>query len=112
MKLMKCVALTALMGLMAGCGHGYEGEFQAKTSNEMVNSFMGSAGDQKLEIGSDYIEAQGQRTEFDEIFVRESGDQKYLVFKDGKAEEAWKIVDEDTLIQSNGFMDVTLVRVK
>lgn len=114
MKLIKYASIVALIGTLVGCGHGYEGEYQSKagSSNEFMNAFAGAAGSQKIVIGSDYIESQGQRTEFDDIFVRESGEESYLVFKDSESEEAWKIVDEDTLLQGNGFMNVKLVRVK
>jgi len=83
MKLIKYASIVALLGTLVGCGHGYEGEYQSKTgsSNEFMNAFAGAAGSQKIVIGSDYIESQGQRTEFDDIFVRESGGESYLVFK-------------------------------
>lgn len=115
MKLIKYASILALVGALTGCGgHGYEGEYESKagSSNEFMNAFAGSAGSQRIEIGSDYIESQGQRQEFDDIFVRESGKEKYLVFKNEKSEEAWKIIDDDTLMQGNGLMNVKLVRVK
>ena len=115
MKLIKYASMLALVGALAGCGgHGYEGEYESKagSSNEFMNAFAGSAGSQRIVIGSDYIESQGERIDFDDIFVRKSGNEKYLVFKDEESEEAWKILDDDTLMQGNGLMNVKLVRVK
>lgn len=113
MKFIKAATVIALATLITACGHGFEGEFESKvkSSNEMANALLGAMGKQKLTIGSDYIESQGQRKEMDEIFVRESGDTKYLVFKSGNAEEAMKIVDNDTLEQDAGFMKVQFVRI-
>ncbi|MCG9697195.1 hypothetical protein [Shewanella sp. Isolate11] len=113
MKLIKYASLVALMGMLVGCGHGYEGEYQSKagSSNELFNALADAAGSQTIVIGSDYIESQGERTTFDDIFVRQSGSQSYLVFKDKGSEEAWKIVDKDTLLQGNTFMNIKLVRV-
>ena len=114
MKLFKYASMLALIGILIGCGHGYEGEYETKagSSNEFMNAFAGNIGGQKVVIGSDYIESEGQRTEFDEIFVRESGGESYLVFKDKESEEAWKIIDKETLMQGNGLINVKLVRVK
>lgn len=115
MKLIKFALILAFVGALAGCGdHGYEGEYEIKagSSNEFVDAFASLAGPKRIVIGADYIESQGQRREFDDIFVRESGKEKYLVFKDDKSEEAWKILDDDTLMQGNGLMNVKIVRVK
>ncbi|WP_156309877.1 hypothetical protein [Vibrio nereis] len=115
MNFIKFASVAALAGALVGCGgHGYEGEYQTKagSSNEFMNAFAGSVGAQNLVIGSDYIESEGERHEFEEIFVRESGTDKYLVFKEEGSEEAWKILDEDTLMQGNGLMNIKLVRIK
>lgn len=106
--------MLALIGALIGCGHGYEGEYESKmgSSNEFANAFAGSAPSTSVVIGSDFIESEGQRTEFDEIFVRESGKENYLVFKDKESEDVWKIIDKDTLMQGNGLMNVKLIRVK
>lgn len=114
MRLIKYASMIALICALVGCGHGYEGEYQSKagSSNEFMNAFAGVAGSQKVVVGSDYIESQGQRKEFDDIFVREAGGEKFLVFKGKDFEEAWKIVDKDTLLQSNGFMNIKLVRIR
>lgn len=114
MKLIKYAFIVALVGTLVGCGHGYEGEYKLKagSSNEFMNAFAGATGEKKIIIGSDYLESQGQRTEFDDIFVRESGEESYLVFKDSESEEAWKILDKDTLLQGNDLVNFKLVRVK
>lgn len=115
MRLGKCASMLAIAVLMSGCGgHGYEGEYESKadSSIDFMNAYAGSIGSQRIVIGSDYIESQGNRLEFEKIFVRQAGKEKYLVFKDGKAEEAWKILDDGTLMQGNEFMEVRLVRVR
>jgi hypothetical protein len=114
MKLMKYMSVLTLSGVLAGCGgHGYEGEYEGKagSSNEFMNALAGSAGSSKIVIGSDFIESQGQRQNFNDIFVRQSGSGKYLVFKDDKSEEAWKILDKKTLMQGNELANVKLVRI-
>ncbi|MDD1621131.1 MAG: hypothetical protein LUQ11_06585 [Methylococcaceae bacterium] len=113
MKLKK-ILLLGLAVILAGCGHGYEGEYkaQAGSANELLDAFAKVTGETTLVIGPDYTDSNGLRTQFKEIFVRESGSEKYLVFKkeDG-SEEAWKIADKDTLIQGGGLLSVTLKRV-
>ncbi|MCV6613871.1 MAG: hypothetical protein OIF35_02760, partial [Cellvibrionaceae bacterium] len=105
MKFIKYALLLTLAGALIGCGgHGFEGEYESKagSSNAFVDAFANSAGiSQKIIIGSDYMESDGERHSFEEIFVRESGEEKYLVFKDGEDEVAWKIVDDNTLMQGN-----------
>ena len=115
MKTAKYIPAVALTAVLAGCSdHGYEGEYQAKTgsSNEMFNNMAKSLGSQKIIIGADYIESDGSRKSFDDIFIRESGAEKFLVFKDEQTEEAWKIVDQNTLIKGSELMNVTLVRTE
>ncbi len=106
--------LAVLVLILAGCGHGYEGEYRsiAGSSNEFLDVFAGIVESQVVEIGSDFIESQGRRTEFEDIFVRESGGERYLVFKDGASEDVWKIADDDTLVQGNELINIKLVRVK
>lgn len=113
MKLIRYVSMLVLIGSLVGCGHGYEGEFQVKagSSNELLNAFAGMAGSQKIIIGSDYVESQGRREEFESIFVRGSGQEKLLVFKNKETEDTWEIVDKDTLIKGNGLMSIKLVRI-
>ncbi len=113
MKLKTFLAL-GLAALLAGCGHGYEGEYveQTGSSNELLDTFAKVAGHKTIVIGSNYTDSDGIRTNYEDIFVRESGSQKYLVFKKDKdTEEAWKIVDKDTLVQGGGLLSLTLKRV-
>jgi len=105
----------AVLALLTACGHGFEGEYseQAGSSVEVLNAFAQIAGGRTIVIGPDYIDAEGVRTPFQEIFVRESGSQKYLVFKkDDGSEEAWKIQDNDTLVRGGDLVSMTLKRIK
>nr|VFK22064.1 MAG: hypothetical protein BECKLFY1418C_GA0070996_11108 [Candidatus Kentron sp. LFY] len=118
MKLIKYASMLVLAGALVGCGgHGYEGEYEGKvgSSDKALNNMLpDSMPSQKIVIGTDYLEMESlgrQRQEFD-IFVRESGEDKYLVFKDGKSELMWKILDENTLVQEVGLSEVKFVRVK
>lgn len=107
--------IFGLAFLLTACGHGYEGEYktQAGSANEILDAFAKVAGEKTLVIGPDYTDSNGIRTQFKEIFVRESGSEKYLVFKkEDDSEEAWKIVDKDTLIQGGGLLSMTLKRIK
>lgn len=115
MKL-KQLWILGLAAILVGCGHGFEGEYKQKIGSpvEVLNAFTQMAGDKIVVIGPDYIDSEGVRTNFKEIFVRESGSQRYLVFvREDGSEEAWKIEDDDTLIQSDkGIVSITLKRVK
>jgi hypothetical protein len=64
-----------------------------------------------MTIGDNYIESKGQRVEFDEMFVRESNGEKYLIMKKGNEEQALKIIDGNTLQQDMGMMKITFTRV-
>lgn len=116
MRFFKYASVLLLVLALVGCGHGYEGEYRIKagSSNELINALAGAAGpieEQKIIIGSNFIESQGEREEFDDIFIRESGGEDYLVFKNKESEEVWKIIDEDTLLRGNDLMNIKLVRV-
>lgn len=114
MKLKKLL-LLGLAAILAGCGHGYEGEYSAQggSANEFLDAFAKVAGNKTIVIGPDFIDSEGIRTNYKDIFVRDSGSQKYLVLmKEDGTEEAWKIEDKDTLIQGGGLLSVTLKRVK
>ncbi len=114
MKLLKTVSLLALTALLTACGgHDFEGvyETRAGSDNELLNSFAELASGEKLVIGPDYIESEGKRTLFDDIFERESAGERYLVFKTGEQEQVWKVVDENTLMQGSGLVNIKLVRV-
>ncbi|WGS84149.1 hypothetical protein [Methylomonas sp. UP202] len=111
----KSAILAGALILLAGCGHGYEGEYRAEggSENQFIDAVAKIIGDQTLVIGKNYLDSNGERTEFADIFVRESGSQSYLVFKkaDG-SEEAWKIVDQDTLERGGDLVSIRMKRVK
>lgn len=116
MKL-KNLLILGLALILAGCGHGFEGEYteQVGSSVEFLDAFAKVAGtDGKIiVIGPDYIDTDGIRTQYKDIFVRESGSERYLVLKkDNDTEEAWKIVDDDTLVRGGGLVSITLQRIK
>jgi hypothetical protein len=114
MKLNKLLILGLAL-ILAGCGHGFEGEYteHVGSSVEFLNAFAQVAGEKTVVIGPDYIDSDGLRTEYKDIFVRESGSQKYLILqKPDDSEEAWKVEDNDTLIRSGGLVSITLKRIK
>ncbi|WP_417615241.1 hypothetical protein [Oceanisphaera sp.] len=96
------------------CDHGFEGEYKARagSGNELLNVFSELIGSHHIIIGRDYIESEGERTRFEEILVRQSDNgQRYLVFKNGGEEQAWKIIDDNTLQQGNDFMNIRLQKI-
>lgn len=109
------IGFLVLAAVLAGCGHGFEGEYrqQVGSSVEVLDAFAQLGGGNAIVIGTDYWDADGIRTQYADIFVRESGSQKYLVFKkaDG-SEEAWRIQDADTLVKGGDLVSVTLKRIK
>ena len=120
MKLTKWFVVVGLCLSLLGCGHGFEGEYSAKSpSLDIVNGFANAlgvsnvVGSQKIVIGPDYVETEGKRENYSKIFVRESGSEKYLIFKSAENEEAWKIVDDNTLVTGeNTIASVTLKRIE
>lgn len=113
--ILKRLLSVVLAVILTGCGNGFEGEYSEHvgSSVEFLNAFAQVAGDKTVVIGRDYIDSEGIRTEYKDIFVRDSGSQKYLILKnENDSEEAWKIVDEDTLIKSSGLVSITLKRIK
>lgn len=114
MTWLKLASMLVLMMTLTACGHGFEGEYETKagSSNELMDVFADVASTHKIVIGLDYLDSEGNRSEFEEIFVRESGSDRYLVFKNAAEEDVWKIVDEDTLMKGNGLMNLKLVRIK
>ncbi|MDD2760748.1 MAG: hypothetical protein PHH11_10705 [Methylomonas sp.] len=115
MKL-KWLWILWLAAILMGCGHGFEGEYKEQVGSpvEFLNTITQMAGGRTLVIGPDFIDSNGIRTPYQDIFVRESGSQRYLVFiKEDGSEEAWKIEDDDTLVQDGGgLVSITLKRVK
>lgn len=110
----KLASTLLLMVTLSGCGHGFEGEYESKasSSNELMDAFAKVAGSQTIVIGSNYIDSEGSRSEFEKIFVRESGSERYLVFESAADEDVWKIIDQDTLIKGSDLMNLKLVRLK
>jgi|TARA_Y100000813_G_scaffold183121_1_gene153308 hypothetical protein len=115
MKLIKYSALLVAAALLSACGgHDFEGVYESRagSSNDVLNAFAEMAGAERIVIGDDYIESEGRRTTFDDIFERESAGKRYLVFKSGETEEVWTIVDDKTLMQGNELVNIKLVRVE
>lgn len=116
MKIIKTVFFVTLLSFLAGCNHGFEGEYTTRigSDNELIDGFSGLLGEQKVIIGRNYIESDGTRTEYDEIFVRKSNNgNRYLVFKnEGSEQEAWQVIDDKTLKKGNQLVSVTLQKIK
>jgi len=110
----KSALMLILMITLSACGHGFEGEYETKagSSNELMDIFAEVASAHKIVIGPNYIDSEGSRTEYEEIFVRESGSDRYLIFKNAAEEDIWKIVDHDTLMKGSDLMSLKLVRIK
>ncbi|WP_018983612.1 hypothetical protein [Salinimonas chungwhensis] len=107
MKIGKIAIASLLSGLLSACGgHGYEGTWKATSDNAMLEKLISQSGAGTLVIGDDFIEANGQRNNVDEIFTRESGGKQYLVFAKGEDEQTFEITDDDNL--EIGQMGVTL----
>ena len=106
--------------LLAACGgHDYEGTYKVQLGGAknnpfgtMLKMFGDMATQSNIIIGDDYIETDGERSEFDDIFVRESHGKKYLVLASDGEEESWRIIDENTLEVKDGMISYQLVRVE
>lgn len=117
MKITSTLIIGSLCLILTGCGgHGYEGEYKMENQSDggiagdLANS-TGSNGTRSLTIGSDYMESRGRRTSFDDIFVRESGSTRYLVFQKGESEQTLRIVNDETLKKKTGLGTVTWTKV-
>ena len=101
--------------------HGHEGEYVLEPSSGIeamddmlaLLSTWANAGEPALfVIGSNYLDINGSRTEYDKIFVRQSGSQQYLVFVQGNDETLWKIHNNgERLSQHAGLVQLSLRRV-
>ncbi|MDC0612472.1 hypothetical protein OAP63_17210 [Vibrio sp.] len=113
---MKKVGLVIALALaLVGCKNGFEGEYSAQTgaNNELLSNIAQYAPQDNIVIGEDYIDIEGKRTQFDKIFERSSGGKRYLVFERNNQEvDVWKIVDDKTLIQEKGLLNITYHKVK
>ncbi len=109
----KMSVVLAMVLVLMGCKNGFEGEYTAKTGsdNEVLSNIAQYAPQDNIVIGEGYIDVEGKRTQFDKIFERKSGGKRYLVFSKGGNEEVWKIVDDNTLIQEKGLLNITYERV-
>ncbi|GAA0786864.1 hypothetical protein [Marinobacterium sediminicola] len=110
MKKMRLLLISMLALILVGCGHGFEGTYKVEVSSVGVN-LSELMPNNRIVIGGDYLESDGERTGMDKIFVRESGGSRYLVFKDKNKEEAWKIIDDKTLEKGSGFAKVRMSRI-
>lgn len=112
-KKMKVIVLAIFVMTLTACGsHGYEGTYKMDTSSgisKMLGAFGGS--DITMVIGSDYTSTNGEKVELDEIFVRESGGKKYLVFKLDDAEDVMLILNDTTLSQGAGLVSISYKKV-
>lgn len=111
MKLLRIAAISAAAAVLSACGgHGFEGKWQVESDNPLVVAAMKQSGASNFNIGDDYLEANGQRNQLDDIFVRESEGKSYLVFVNDEDEQAMEIIDDNTLQQSMGPLSITFVR--
>ncbi|WP_205125048.1 hypothetical protein [Aeromonas sobria] len=117
MKLTKLTAIVMFSTMLTACGgNGFEGTYEISMDagndaiNKMAIQMMGGRNGQLI-IGSDYTESNGQRTEFDEISVRKSGEVSYLVFKSKAGEEALKIIDDETLEKQTPVMAIRFKKI-
>lgn len=83
MKFVQWFSMTVLCCLLLACGHGFEGEYKVETgsSNAFLNAFANAQVEQTLIIGSDYLESDGERKEFDDIFVEKLMEQNILFLR-------------------------------
>lgn len=115
MKYFKTLLIAASTSALVACGgHGFEGEYKFVSSgkNDLIGGFAQLMGGAKsIVIGENFMEIAGTRDTYDEIFVRQSDNKKYLVLSTEHSEELWQIVNSSTLMQDNGFMKITIKKV-
>jgi hypothetical protein len=115
MKYFRTLFIVGSSLVLVACGgHGFEGEYKFASSGK--NNLFGDlaqqmVGEQTIIIGDDFMEVDGSRDTYDEIFVRESGSKKYLVLSAEDNEEIWQIVNENTLMQDAGFVKITIKKI-
>lgn len=107
MNLKLCVSIVLVFLLSACGGHGYEGKYTLKMEEGPMSELLRSTGkghlleEKIIEIGTDYQYGDGQRAEYENVFVREKSNAKELVFilkiDNGTQEIAYTIVDDNTL---------------
>lgn len=121
MKIMKYMAVLALLSMLTACGHGFKGEWhiaKVETGNpfadDMATAMMNS-GDMpgKFTLGANYIEEGGMKTQFDKIkVVKRSGEKQLVFIKNKKEEFAWSIENKRTLVAKDGREKVIFTRSK
>ncbi len=107
----KFLSIAALALILTGCGgHDYEGDWKMQTDRNSSKMLKMMGSDGGFTLGDDFVEVNGQRVDM-EIFVRESGAKSYLILKNAEGqEEAFEIVDENTIQKSAGFMTLKYKR--
>lgn len=95
-------------GILVGCGgHGYEGEYSVEFQDALFGKKQ-SGGSAVMVLGSDYMELNGERSEFDSIKVV---DGVLLFEKDGQQPETLDIIDESTIVMDAGFGLMTFKKI-
>lgn len=108
----KTLLIAPITALLVACGgHDFEGKYETKVA-ESVGAMGIKMPKQTLIIGEDFMEANGQRQTFDEVFVRDLGGTDYLIFKNGDQEMGLKVIDDDTLAMGTGITSVKYARVQ
>ena len=112
MKMFKCFSMLGLVALLSACGgHGFEGEYKAKSDAGMMGNVVSMMGADHITIGADFFEMAGNRTKMKDIFIRKSNGKEYLVFQTPSGQEdAWEIIDDNTLLNGQGGMNLTYIR--
>lgn len=111
MNFFRLAAIGLSSALLAACGgHGYEGKWELESDNPTILQTIKLAGAGSFTLGDDYIEVNGQRNNLDEIFVRESDGNKFLIMVKDDEEKAIEIIDDDTLRQEMGMFSIKFVR--
>ncbi len=112
MKFKKLAILAIATLALTACGeHGYEGSYSVKTEDNAMGSMMASMGGAaKFNLGTDYVESLGVRSELDDVIVRESGGKKYLILKKDGAEQAYEIINDNTIALDGGFVKIVYER--
>jgi len=105
--------VTACSGEMDKNDFSGDYKMTIATDNAMMAAAMGLDKEYKMTVSvpMGFMESEGKRQLFDEIFIRKSGDKNYLIFKQSNKEFVWTIVDKDTLTNTERNMTTTLSRI-